>query len=596
MREAVRFCDGVRFLEEQGVTRFVELGPDAVLTGMAQECVDPARAALVAVLRRGRPEGREVLAALARLHVAGLSPDWGAVYGGSGAQRVDLPTYAFQHRRYWLEAPVSQGEMSAAGLAAAGHPMLSAVVALPSPDGPGSDGVVLTGRVSLGSHAWLADHVISGVTVLPGTAFVELAIKAGDQVGCGLLDELTLEAPLVVPERDGAALQVVVGGGDEYGRRLVEVYSRPVDASPEESWTRHASGVVGPDAPPEPAGLVIWPPRGGRSLDITGVYEDLATQGYEYGPEFQGLRAVWQRGDEIFAEVALAEGTSAEGFGLHPALLDAALHAALVAEDGGQETQLPFAWTGVSLHAAGASALRVRIARSGTASSIEVTDETGRPVASVGSLVSRPVAVEQLRAAGRGESLFQVEWWPFAGGAATGAGPCALVGDDAFGLSVLPEVVGVHADLAALAGVDVPEVVILPGLGEPAEDMPAEVRSATGRMLALVQEWLAEERFAMATLAVVTRGAVSVAGEDVTDLAGAAVWGLVRAAQAENPGRLVLVDLDGQGLSLESVLAAVAAGEPELAVRDGEVVVPRLAKAVVQGQASPWSAEGTVLV
>ncbi|WP_345006191.1 SDR family NAD(P)-dependent oxidoreductase, partial [Streptosporangium album] len=589
-REAVRFCDTVRFLESQGVSTFVELGPDAVLSAMGAECLtDPDAAVSVPLLRRDRGEQRELLSALGRIYARGVRVDWEAFFAGSGARRVDLPTYAFQRRRFWLETPASRGEVSELGQVAAEHPMLSAVVAL-----PGSDGVVLTGRVSTGTHPWLADHVISGVTVLPGTAFVELAIRAADQVGCDLLEELTLEAPLVVPERGGVALQVVVEPGDGSGRRPVEFYARPEG---EETWTRHATGVLGSDTRPTPDTLPVWPPRGARSVDVGDFYEDLAAQGYGYGPAFRGVRAVWRDGDEVFAEVALPEGISAGGFGVHPALLDAALHAAGEAQDDGQ-TWIPFVWSGVSLYAAGASVVRVRISGAGSDTlSLEIADAAGVPVASVGSLVSRPVAAEQLRVAGRGDGLFRVEWRSPAAGLAAAPGECALVGEDAFGLSVLPEIIGVHADLAAVtAAPAAPGAVFFCAPAEAGEDVPAAVRSVTRRTLAVVREWLAEERPASSKLVVVTRGAVSVAGEDVTDLAAAAVWGLVRSAQAENPGRLALVDLDEGGLSLESVLAAVAAGEPELAVRDAGVVVPRLTRVAAQRGASPWTGTGSVLV
>ncbi|WP_344867104.1 polyketide synthase dehydratase domain-containing protein, partial [Planomonospora alba] len=496
-----------------GVSRFVELGPDAVLSAVGAGCVRGEGAVFVPVLRRERDEARELLAAVARLHVTGVSPDWRVLLGE--ARRVELPTYAFQHRRFWLEAPAVQGEVSGLGQVAAEHALLSAAVALPGGDGPGSDGVVLTGRLSVQSHPWLADHVISGVAMLPGTAFVELAIRAGDEVGCALLDELTLEAPLVLPEHGGVALLVVVEAGDEDGRRLVEVYSRPTDATAEEPWTRHASGVLAPDESPAADAMAIWPPKGARSVDIDGAYERLAEQGYLYGPVFQGLKAVWERGEEVFAEVALPEGTSVDGFGLHPALLDAALHATLVGGDGTEETQLPFAWTRVSLHAAGASALRVRIDRSGTSSSIQVSDGTGRPVASVGSLVSRPVAAERLRVAGKADSLYRVDWWPFAGGTSGATAPWAVVGEDVFGLGGMPGVTGVYADFAALRaatgpetasapgspqGTAVPETVLLPvpaGVtGVAAGEVPGAVRAVADRVLGLVQEWLAEERFA----------------------------------------------------------------------------------------------------
>ncbi|MEV7008660.1 type I polyketide synthase [Streptosporangium sp. NPDC051022] len=597
VREAVRFYDGVRFLEGQGVATFLELGPDAVLSAMGAECLaDPDAAAFVPVLRRDRDEAREVLSALGRVHARGGRVDWPAFFTGAGARRVDLPTYAFQRKRYWLEAPAVRGDVTAAGLAAANHPLLSAVVAL-----PGSDGVVLTGRLSVETHPWLADHDVLGSVLLPGTAFVELAIRAGDEAGCAVVEELTLEAPLVLPERGGVTIRVEVGAGDQAGRRSVEVYSHPGEAASEGTWTRHARGVLTADRPEVSYGLAEWPPAGATPVDVAGAYERLADQGYDYGPVFRGLRAVWRNGDEIFAEVALPEGTEVDGFGLHPALLDAALHADLLAGDDRGRTLLPFAWTDVSLYAAGASALRVRISGVGSERlSLEVADEVGAPVASVGSLVSRPVAADRLAAGTRGDGLFRVEWRSFAGGPVVAPVSCVLVGEDAFGLSVLPEVAGVHAGLAEL-GEDTapPDVVLLPGLSGSGGDTPEAVRSATHRMLALSQEWLADERFAGSKLVVVTRGAVSAVGEDVDDLAGAAVWGLVRAAQEESPGRFVLVDLDERGLSLDVVLSGIAAGEAQLAVREGGLRVPRLVRVTadtVDVAAGPVWGAGAVLI
>ncbi|WP_344866771.1 SDR family NAD(P)-dependent oxidoreductase, partial [Planomonospora alba] len=567
VREAVRFADGIRSLEEQGVTRFVELGPDAVLSAMGAGSATGDRAVFASVLRRDRAEEPELLTVLGRLHAWGVRVDWDAFFAGSGARRVDLPTYAFQRRRYWLEAPAARGEVSGLGQVDAGHALLSAVVALPGAGGPGSDGVVLTGRLSLATHPWLADHVISGVTLLPGTALVELAVRAGDEVGCSLLEELTLEAPLVLPEHGGVALLAVVGAGDEDGRRPVELYARPEG---EEAWSRYATGLVAPEGVPEPAALEVWPPKGARSVDVAGLYEELAGQGYAYGPVFQGVKAVWRRGEEVFAEVALPEGAPVDGFGLHPALLDAALHAADDGADDGR-TRIPFAWTGVRLHASGASSLRVRIVPAGQDTlALDVFDGSGAPVATVGSLVSRPVEAGRLRAAGRAEALYRVEWRPAPAGA------------------------GSPQDAAE------PEAVVLTVSGETAGDVPGAVHATVNRVLAAVQEWLAEERPAASRLVVVTRGAVSVAGEDVADLAGAAVWGLVRSAQSENPGRFVLVDVDESAPWEELSAAVLRSAEPELAVRGTEILVPRLVRAEApragQEAGSPWSGGGTVLV
>ncbi|MEU1800716.1 type I polyketide synthase, partial [Streptomyces sp. NPDC019937] len=565
VREAVRFLDGVRALEDRNVTTFVELGPDGVLTAMAQDCLTRDDATLVSALRTGRPEVRGLATALARTHVRGVSPDWNAVFAGTDTTRTDLPLYAFQRGTYWLDAGYPMGDVASAGLGAADHPLLGAAVALAD-----TDGFLYTGRLALDTHPWLADHTVAGSVLLPGTAFVELAVRAGDQVGCDLLEELTLEAPLVLPEAGRVQLQLSVGAPDASGRRSLTVYSRSEDAAVDEVWERHASGVLGSGAPSASFDLGVWPPAGAEALPVDGVYEGLADAGLAYGPVFRGLTSAWRLGDDVYAELELPEDARAQAgaFGLHPALLDSALHAVGLGGliDGEDGARLPFSWSGVSLHAVGASVLRVRLSAAGTdAVALAVADGAGRAVLSVDSLVLRPVAFEQIRGArgGRQESLYRLDWAEVSGAGA--AGQCALLGSDGLGLA---QPFDTYADLDALAtavasgAATMPDDVLVTVAPE-GEGDPAAVRRATAEALELVQAWLNDERFADARLVVVTSGAVA-AGTDepVTDLAHAAVWGLVRSAESENPGRFVLVDVDGAADSCAAVSGALASGEP----------------------------------
>ncbi|MEV0944253.1 SDR family NAD(P)-dependent oxidoreductase [Micromonospora wenchangensis] len=599
VREAVRFSDGITTLEAEGVTTYLEVGPDAVLTALARECVtDTDGVALVPVLRSGRDEATTLLTALATLHTRGVPVDWRAWFAPTGARVTELPTYPFQRRRLWLDAAAEvDGDVPGLGQRPAAHPLLGAVVGL-----AGVDGTVLTGRLSLRTHPWLADHALAGTVLLPGTAFVELAVRAGDQVGCGLVEELTLEAPLTVPPRGGVDLQVVVGAPDGTGRCSVTVHSRPADGG--DGWTRHATGVLAPAAAAAPAVAAgdTWPPADAKPVELDGRYDRLADAGYHYGPLFQGLRAAWQRGDEVYAEVALPEDawSSAARFGLHPALFDAVLHALDLAEadqpDDGR-LQVPFAWRGVALHATGATALRVRLTRTGPEEvAIDLADAGGAPVASVAALVVRPLATDQLGVAGTAHrsALYQLDWVPVPAGDAEPADrTVVVVGDGDLGLGV-PH----HPDLAALAadvartGV-VPQTVVLPWRATSDSPVPA----AAGA-LDVVQRWLADDRFGGARLALVTTRAIATGGgEDVPRPADATVWGLVRAAQEENPGRFVLVDVDGvDPTGLRAALAAAA--EPQLAVRSGGLFVPRLAPLPVAAGELPAGPDpdGTVLV
>nr|WP_316764873.1 SDR family NAD(P)-dependent oxidoreductase [Streptomyces sp. NEAU-HV9] len=578
VRESVRFADGVQSLHELGVTTFVEIGPGGVLSALAQGCVDDI--VTVAVVRTDRPEPQAVVTALAELHAHGISPDWQAVF--PGARRVDLPTYAFQYERFWLEAPEEFTGRAAAtglGLAAAEHPLAGAAVAL-----PGAGGFLVTGRISLRTHPWLADHTVMDTVLLPGTALVELAVRAGDEAGCAQVEDLTLEAPLIVPDHGGVALQVLVGAEEEPGRRALSVHSRLEDASDDAPWVRHAVGFL-TDALPEPphgAALGTWPPAGAEAVDLTGFYESLDGLGLGYGPVFRGLRSVWRSGDDVFAEVALPEGTEAGAFAVHPALLDAALHAIGA---GGlvpvvDEPLLPFAWSEVGVRAAGATALRVKVSRTGTdAVSLTVADASGGLVATAGSLSLRPVSREQLLAAGGSggradDSLFGLAWQPAA----------LTPADAAAGLDVRS-----YADLASLSAepalADVAVVTVAPCPAGPGTQTADRVHGIASEVLVLVQWWLAQER--AGRLALVTRPG---------DLAHAAVWGLVRSAQSENPDRIVLVEAEDTEEAVRVLPAVLVSGEPQFAVRDGEVFVPRLVKATGTATGTPDLADGTVLV
>ncbi|MFD7631460.1 type I polyketide synthase, partial [Streptomyces sp. NPDC059851] len=624
VREAVRFLDGIRALEAAGVTAYVELGPDAVLSALAQDCVTED-AVFVPVLRKGRDEAEALVTALARAHAHGIRVDWQAFFAGTGARRVaDLPTYAFQRQRYWIEPGHRIGDLTAAGLSEAAHPLLGAMVALAD-----SDGFAFTSLLSATTHPWLADHQVMGSVLLPGTAFVELAVWAGDQVGCDTVEELTLEAPFVLPERGGVQLQINVGAADAdgSGRRSFSLSSRPQDSAADEPWTRHAGGVLARGAAPARSVFAAgqWPPAGAEPLPTDGLYADLAEVGMGYGPAFRGLTAAWRHGDGVYAEVALPEETAAAArdFGLHPALLDAALHTLGLGVLGGTEGEgrLPFAWSGVTLHASGADALRVHLAPTGAGDGVrlEIADVTGAPVATVDSLVLRAVSAEQVRAArtAHHESVFRTEWTTLPTATATATATAAEAGEDpgagprgrwavlgAEGPSALlgagADDVVVYADPAELAaavdaGAAVPDVVFAAYVpaGATAPELSAEaVHRATHHALGLAQTWLGEEPFtgdgfAASRLVVLTSGAVATGtggtgADTVTDPAHAAVRGLLRSAQAENPDRLLLLDTDGTDDSvraLPSALAAArAAGEQEVVLRAGTVLVPRLAR------------------
>jgi NAD(P)-dependent dehydrogenase (short-subunit alcohol dehydrogenase family)/acyl carrier protein len=341
----------------------------------------------------------------------------------------------------------------------------------------------------------------------------------------------------------------------------VTVSSRPAKDA---GWVTHATGTLAGQAGPAESGIPVWPPAGAEPVDLAGGYDDLAALGLQYGPAFQGLRAVWRDGGDILAEVALPAAIDPGGHTLHPALLDSALHA--VAATGGSDTvRLPFSWAGVTLHAGQASVLRVRLTTTGSTLRLSGWDAAGQPVITVASLTLRELAATSGAAAH--DHLYELGW--------TSLGPIALGRDD-------------WTDVADVIDGDceLPEVVVF----RPAGDGPG---AALHHALTVLQGWLADPRAAGSTLVVLTSGAVSVDGEDVPDLAGAAVRGLVRSAQAEYPGRLVLVDADADVLPLDELTTL---GESQLAVRDGQVLAARLLRATPTEAQPADLADGTVLI
>nr|WP_281281024.1 type I polyketide synthase [Actinocorallia herbida] len=536
VREAVRFADVLDRLAAEGVTAFVELGPDGVLSALAARAL-PEGGSAVPALRPGRPERTTALLGLGLAHAAGKDVAWRGFF--ANARKIPLPTYPFQRERFWL-TPRPAGDAAGLGLDRPGHPLLGAALSLA--DTPGT---VLTGRLSLRTHPWLADHAVQGTVIVPGTALVELAVRAGDEAGLPVLAELVIEAPLPVPEKGGTTLQVAVGEPAPDGTRQVTVHSRAEGSTG--PWTRHAVGVLASGPAAAPPADAAWPPAGAEPVDVAEIYPELSDAGLHYGPAFRGLRAAWRLPEGFAAEVALPADTPADAFGIHPALLDAALHIPAhhgLATSPEGSNRLPFAYSDVRLHASGAAVLRVRITLRGEDElALEAADETGAPVVSVGALRARLVSARQLRTAGPAD-LYEVRW--------TEVAPAGRSGTD-------------------------PEVI-------EAADAPSA--------LAQLQEALEGDR----PILVRTRAAVAVTDGDSPVLTAAPVWGLVRAAQAEHPGRIVLLDVpEGEHAPTDPFAYA----EPQLAVRAGLVHAPRLVRAAPpadDARPTTWRTDGTVLI
>nr|WP_254125418.1 type I polyketide synthase [Amycolatopsis sp. CA-230715] len=563
LRGTVRFAEATAALAEQGHGTFVEVSPNPVLTAAMQETVElrALPATVTGTLRRGDGVLGRFFTALGQAHAHGAEITWPAARDG---HRVGLPTYAFQRERYWPE-PAARAAAAETG----GHPLVSAIVDLA--DG----GVLCTARIGPRTHPWLADHRCQGTPLVPATAFVELAVLAGERAGSAVLTELTIEAPLPLPERGVAEVQVRLSEPDGSGTRQLVLCAREEYAA---RWAQRATGVLSPLGAPAEDELAVWPPDGAVEAGVAELYDGLEKAGFDYGPGFRGLSRVWRRGEVVFAEASLPDHLRAEAdrYRLHPALLDAALHAVSVVDGEG----MPFVLTGVALHATGAGAVRARITPTGPDSvSVLVADTTGRAVATIDGLVLRPpptvAAVTRSRGAG---SMLQLDWTPVAAPAVPSS------------MGALAGLSDVDFDALLVDGT-APQFVTVPVTGEPGPVAPA-ARLVLDRVLELAKAWLADERFAASRLVFVTREAVAAGDRGVIDLVCAPVWGLIRAAQSENPGRFVLVDAEDTE-DTAAVAAAAATGEPQSALRGGTVFVPGLRaragrEALREPVATPW--------
>ncbi|TLP54793.1 type I polyketide synthase [Microbispora triticiradicis] len=536
----------------------------------------------IAVVRPGQGAAQGLIAALAEAYCQGLAVVWRNVLAAGRGTPVDLPTYAFDQRRFWLPAS-GRSHASAVSRAAERHPLVDQAIELD--DG----GMLFTGGLSARTQPWLADHEVHGRVVVPGVTFLELAAWAARQTGCAEVVELTHKAPLIVPPEGRVELQLRAGPAGPAGRREFSLRCRGEGEARGRPWSQLATGVLGPARPggvaasrngtaktDRPTGGV---PGGAVPIEVGDFYRRFNARGhYGWGPVFQSVRAAHRHGDDLYVELRLPEDRRLHPglFGPHPALLDATMHGLgldgaperlvdLVA-DAGEETarpRIPFIWNGVVLSAHDARELLVRISPAGPgAVSITGWDETGRPAVVVESLHLLPVAPEQLgRSAGRRGALYRVAW------------PVVEPPHETPYERPRPIVTAHPGDLSAAwaavaADGEPPAAVVVP---LPPDDLtPAAARRATRRTLELAQRWLSDDAPAGVRLVFLTRHAVAALPTDpVEDLANAASWGLIRSAQAENPNRFTLVDVDGTPASRDAIAAAVATGAPQIVIRDG---------------------------
>jgi acyl transferase domain-containing protein/surfactin synthase thioesterase subunit/acyl carrier protein len=602
----------VRGLIEQGVRALLEVSPHPALAIGLQQTVDASgkgdSVAVLGTLRRDEGGAERFAQSLAEAGAAGAEVDWEKLFDGAGARAVALPTYPFQRRRFWLEPAPAAGDAGAAGLGDAEHPLLGARIEFPE-----DERLQLTGRISRSTHPWLADHSILGETIVPAAAFVEIALSAATAAGLDEVAEIELRAPLSLPSSGAVQIRVGLGEPGEEGVRSLAVHSRP-EAEPgdpePERWVLHATGLLARgvgESDGQPEGT--WPPEGAEPLDVELVYDRLAESGFEYGAAFRCLRAAWRSGDELLVEVAIAaeQAVDAAGFGVHPALLESAVRGAIElvpGEDGAGGSLLPILWRGVRLPKRSASALRVRVRGEGDDLQIDAFEEGGDALLSIESVRARPLDPAQLRAARRRRSLHGLGWTVVEPGSEPAPGSVAILGEDDCGGLEAERYPGLTALTEAIAaGAPVPKTVIV-GFQPAAVDGPALPEQAGAialQALDLAKDWIEAESLDGARLILLTRGAVAAAAGDLPDLAVAPVWGLAHTASSEHSGRFATIDVDAAEQSWRALGAAVGAAgaEPQMAIRGGEILVPRMARAEIaepDAERRPFDPEKTVLV
>ncbi|MFE2975108.1 SDR family NAD(P)-dependent oxidoreductase [Streptomyces sp. NPDC059258] len=633
LRGQVRFAETVTELTSHGYDAFIEISPHPVLLGSLESILREADedAPVCATLKRDQGAYERFMTAAAEGYVQGHSVDWNVLRAAHAPARTapaDLPTYPFEGVRFWLPSQTDgmsagradrpRGDRAAGpvvSLTDGGHPWISSVI-------EAADGTVLmSGRLSIRSHPWLMDHRVGDTALLPGTAFAELLLSAGREVGCGGLDEMVLRDPLLLP-MDGSAVDIQVSvepappEGPAGAPRPAAVFARPVG---EDSWLRNADGLLaGPHTAVTPLTADISVVPGAAELAADSLYEDLLGLGYGYGEAFQGVRSGEYDGDRVRSRVVLpaAARVNHRGFAVHPALVDAALHAAvrcgLLGEAAAGNISVPFVFSGVRIgaYADGTAATAAdacwAVARrvAPDAITLTLTDDDGRVLLSVDRMVVRglalPGAAPDLDAA----ALYAMTWDEVSGANGEEHRLCVVAGDDGPLSAALRETA--HGGIV-VATLDEAMMVVkgLPGDWQVALAAPAgpdgvdeQVHASASWALATVQRWLsATDLEGRVLLTCVTRDAVAVPGDEAFDLGSSVLWGMVRSAQTEHPGQFRIVDVSTVDLARPPLLeAALKRTDAQLAVRSGRILRPQLAPHPAAEPVLPELGDGAVVI
>ncbi|KAK3181552.1 polyketide synthetase [Lecanicillium sp. MT-2017a] len=597
VREPVQFAAAVDELRlKQDVSLFVEVGPSSMLSTHVTG----------AISTHGTVD--RLLNTIGQIWTRGISVNWSAVFEGSGGRFVSLPVYAFQRQKYWLpynprsrtlsrEATPGQGTAGVPG-SELGHGIL-----INSTSILGTGSIICFGSLSKARQPWLWDHIISGQSLLPATAFAELAMRAGMECEYQVesesmeLEELAVVKPLILSsneedflnkeESEEVQVQVLVGEPQTTGNgtvvsRDVSVYSRPSGVAARHEWTRHATGTLkqSPIASNTKMRLENDTNRTDSESDVNvpEMYKVLADAGIYYGQPFQAIRSIWRlEGEDLLVHIDPPHKSSDNSsFIIHPAVLDAALHASVIASGdkvGTGGIKLPFSMRGFQIFAKpdisdsilstvshlGEDRIRVSLANKSTSVVFAEIDE---------------VHLRAWKSDIAGGDLYRLEW-----------------------------VQSVSESAVSDSTTSIYEKFRVPGSGSiEAAGVSQAVHDAIAEALHVIHERRATltSAFSQDVLVFVTERASSVGNRSDIDVVAAAVWGFVRSAQAEFGGdRIMLVDLDGSTESEAALPVAIASGQETIALQSGTMMVPKLVKqppVLDASQSSTLDVRGTVLI
>lgn len=340
-RQPVRFAAGMRTLERLGYGSFLETGPHPVLIGMGMQCVE-SDAVWLPSLRKGRADWQVLLSSLGTLYTRGHAIDWSGFDRPYHRRRVMLPTYPFERSRHWIAPSADPGRHSPPrrsqdGLIS-GHPLIGDRLPTPQP--------IFESSFEIRTTSWFQDHRVFDRVVVPGTAFLEMALaglREAGGVNAPVIEAVNIDKALALDPEHACRVQLVLTR-DESGAYRFQVYSGEHDQTNAHSgWTLNVQGLVhcdgraGDEAVPVPIETIKR--RCTESVSVAAHYRSLKDRGLEMGPSFQGLAELWRGDQEACGRLeapAHIEGEKPH-YIVHPCLLDACLQvvlASLQPEDG----------------------------------------------------------------------------------------------------------------------------------------------------------------------------------------------------------------------------------------------------------------------